>query len=1295
MARPVEGAALLVAGHGTTTARTLGQIGEALLATGAPWQIRRLSDQYDRGTLKHHIDALVAEPVRIAMLVMRGVIADAGGPALVTSSQLRAYPEDAALPLAWIGERLRALRAEQLLVVMAGRPEAAVSANPRAWLDTLATKRREHVIAVAESDDIVDAVLAGVCGDALDPKTGTITMKSLADYLGQRVPQAAVQGSDMSQTLAVPPPLLGLWDVRRSQLAMLGTTRRSQPSSAPDDLTGTVLPGRFRIDALIARGTFGTVYRARQLAVERDVAVKVLHADIDPSSDDGRLFVDEVRAVGRIDHANVVRIHQADITHDGRLFYAMELLDGRDLQQLVGDGAMPKQRALELVVQLLAALGAAHDAHLVHADVKPANAIVVERDGKERLVLVDFGLARLRAPDRAAAESAGGTPAYMAPEQLHEGRVDARSDVFSAALVLVTLLTGWRRPNAHTLLPPLESIEDGELRRVLERALALEPGDRYQSAGELAAALTGTNAPVALAPLPRPFRQLAPVTEGRLYGREADLAVLTDHVLYRRSVVYTAPSGTGKTSLLCAGLVPRLEALGRNVAYVRCRNAASAVAAIDEVATREGDVVLVLDQLETALGDGDVVGKALAANATVVLSVREDHLARLLARALPGTPIVRLPPLDLDGARAAIVGPLAEARLAIEPALLDALLADLQRAAAALAPELGWGDAPAVFPPHLQLACSVLHDALGAGEATLTLDHYKRLGGFEAIVGEHLERVLDIELAGGDDVIARDLFVALVTAAGERAMRSEAELVAIASAKHDSERVLAVLELLRQRGLLVRVRGEAEPSWELVHDSLVPRVLAWIDRRDLARRRAIELVRYHLRRSQPDAPSLLDRSELRELRAHRGAIAELDAEWQKTRARDAWTPARLVERSQQALRRRTLSYAGIVAAALSVSAGAIARDRIEEARRKHEESLSDRDIGRFALELAPIDWDPARLVARPVDSRELPALRWELHYPAEGDPDAPGKPFEARHISRDGAHVEARGGRAFLVIDGRGRGGEHCAPSVVPVTLPGYAQHADEKLVRVTVPTCRASAAGMVKIASGRFIFGGVGEPPSSEAASYAESSHEQWLALRAFAIDRTEVTNAAFGVFAAMSSITGIAAPSYPNSPVHLGDLRAGDHPVTDVTWVEARAYCAWLGKRLPTSQEWQRALRGGERLPDRSINPHPRRNFPWIASTSPTPAKLLDASAPGTAAVGSFPDDRSPDGVLDLAGNAVEWTDSREPDSKDMRIVRGGGALEVESLAKLAEFTAIENPRPVTLRYFDLGMRCAYTED
>ena len=155
-------------------------------------------------------------------------------------------------------------------------------------------------------------------------------------------------------------------------------------------------------------------------------------------------------------------------------------------------------------------------------------------------------------------------------------------------------------------------------------------------------------------------------------------------------------------------------------------------------------------------------------------------------------------------------------------------------------------------------------------------------------------------------------------------MRAESELIAMVG---DAERVTVVLEVLRSRGLLVRVRGDdGEPSWELAHDSLVPRVMAWIDARDLARRRAIELVRYHLRRSRAGAPSLLGREELRELGPHVAAIAELDAEWRRRATGEPWTPSRLVERSRQVLRRRTATpWCGPTARTCSSSAACTRR----------------------------------------------------------------------------------------------------------------------------------------------------------------------------------------------------------------------------------------------------------------------------------------------------------------------------------------------------------------------------------
>ncbi len=1348
-AREVEGAALLIAGHGApgvgafdaSAVHTLGQIGEALLATGSPWHVRRLTatlgDRYaaDRKTIKRSLAALIDDPVRVAVIVLLGEIIEISGElALVTGAEAHEYPEDATLPLAWIRERIGHAKAERMVIAVS----ACGSGTAERWLGALGTQRAHHVVAVdapAHGNPMIDALLAGLCGDALDRATGTVTMASLSAHLASHA--RAIQVSIETETIAQPPPLAGFWDVRQSQLAR----PRPRRADAPEDLTGIVLPGRFRIDKFVARGTFGTVYRARQLAVERDVAIKVLHADIDPASADGKLFVEEIRAVGRIDHTNVVRIYQADITQDGRLFFAMEHLDGQDLQTIGSPARLLKERAVDLVRQLLAGLNSAHEAGLVHADIKPANAIVIpprtsDEDGspsatRERAVLVDFGLARLRPPDRPA-ESAGGTPAYMAPEQLKDGRVDARSDLFSIALVLVWLLTGWRRPNAATLVPPVKDlIEDPRLRDVLLKALDADPAKRFQTARALAAALGGNAEPAPpprvsqeLTPI-RPFRHLAALTEadrGRLHGREADVALITEHALYRRAVVYAAPSGTGKTSVLRAGLLPRLEALGIYAVYVGCRTdfTWSVVKAIAPGATsiadaitkfhdnRGGKLVLVVDQLEAALADPEFVPALLGfdrwpagADVSIVLSIREDWLARLLARTQeiePNLPIVRLPPLSPEGARTAIVAPLNEYRLSIEQALLDALLADLQNAARAIGPEMGWGDEPAVFPPHLQLACSVLHESMEPGATELTLDHYRRLGRFDAIVGEHLDRVIETELDDGRDLIARDVFLALVTSANQRAIRPESELLSIVGAKHGgAANVQPVLEILRSRGLLVRVRGDGEASWELVHDSLVARVLAWIDKKDLARRRAIELIRHHLRRSTKESPSLLGRKELREVRAHEGAVEELDKEWAKRDAPDVgWTPSTLVARSRASLQRMVLTIVSVVVAALSIGGYSFARYRVEASRRAEQERLKTLDLGRFELALEMVEWDDAS------SPRVVPAdvIRWHFHIADETDPGSPGPVFEERWLERGepvrvGSRlvetIEARGGRAFLVVDRQG-----CESSILPLDIPGYTQRERGHRLEIRIPTCKMTRANVRDIPAGPFVFGGFGEPPSAYLRDYeATTPKERTIDLPAYAIDRTEVTNAEFQIFAKMGRWTGILPPRYPAGGTGFQNLHQPRHPVVAVRWQEARAYCRYLGKQLPTNEQWVKALRGGLTI-NGQPNPVPNRNLPWGLPVTPIEASLKTAKTEehgGPGDVGSFPRDVSPYGVLDLLGSVSEWTDSaKDPDEPKMsgfRVTRGANWADTTPEDAI-DYSALENYRDEKQIWYSLGFRC-----
>jgi formylglycine-generating enzyme required for sulfatase activity len=1009
---------------------------------------------------------------------------------------------------------------------------------------------------------------------------------------------------------------------------------------------------------------------------------------------------------------------------------------------MLGERALAPPRAVRLLRQLLDALDAAHRAGLVHADVKPGNAIVVGDGADERLVLVDFGLARLRRLD-AYATSVGGTPAFMAPEQLCAQQVDARSDQFSAALVLVKLLTGWHRQRARELAPPgdvLDAIADPIVRAAVARALAIAPDERFATAAAFAAALVG-ELPV---PPSRPaFRGLAAFTEddrGQLHGRDAELARITELALYRRITVVTAPSGVGKTSLLRAGVVHRLTALTTVVHYASCRS--DDVAALREafavpVAGEQArhPLVILLDQVEAALdGEGVVTRQTRGRSSSValldavvasaqsrdgahaVLCVREDFLARLLDR-LPdrgvGVPTLRVGPLELEGARAAILRPLAERQLAIEPALLDELLADLVAAGRQLGVELGWAVAAPVYPPHLQLACAVLCERLAASETTLAIAHYRGLGGFAAIVGEHLERVLDA-LGPADETIARDVFLALVGATQLRTARSDAEL-ADAVGEDRQPRLAAVLETLQQQGLIVRTRRPGgDRVWELIHDSLVPRVVSWIDRHDLSRRRAIELVRHHLRRTRPDAPSLLSRAELRELDDHADAIAALDAEWRRGRARDAgeprWTPAALVARSRQVSRRSVLAGYGLGLAVVA-GLGAAGTERWQADReRRAEAARRDADLGLASFELTAFDWDAAHLAAVSVPLAALPALTWSLRAPSFDDPDEPGEPLPAERFQRfasatlpDGLiridPIEAPGGAAFLIVSGRGRAGEACASSVIPLRgLPGYARRgAGTQRLAIHIPTCQATRADMIEIPAGPFIFGGVGEPRSDyQVEAHPARAVEHVVETADYWIDRAEVTNAAYAMFSAMHGATGIRHPASIPTPdlAHAGDP---DRPVSSMIWREAKAYCAFLGKHLVTSIEWEKAMRGGVTIAGRP-NPSPRRNFPWGTELRAHMANLAGEPIRGVQPAGRFVDDRSPYGVVDLAGNLSEWVgsaltgeDGRTFFARETyRVIRGGNWSETV-FDNLLVYTPIENTRPGDTRSFTLGMRCA----
>lgn len=267
---------------------------------------------------------------------------------------------------------------------------------------------------------------------------------------------------------------------------------------------GLVIDGRYEIIAYVAGGGYGAVYRARQIGLGRDVALKVVHVFAPPPHIE-RLDR-EARLLAALDHPRVVPIHDGGRLPDGRPFLVEAFIEGATLAQLLRrEGIFVPTRAVALVTQILDGLAAVHALGVVHRDVKPSNVMCVQRDAAEELRLIDFGIARSAGIDNAMESLTAtglliGSPNYMAPEQIMGDPVSPATDLYAAGVVLYELLAG-RPPFAratiiHTLRahldeppPPLPASIPPAISQVIERALAKEPADRFGSAQEMGAAL--------------------------------------------------------------------------------------------------------------------------------------------------------------------------------------------------------------------------------------------------------------------------------------------------------------------------------------------------------------------------------------------------------------------------------------------------------------------------------------------------------------------------------------------------------------------------------------------------------------------------------------------------------------------------------------------------------------------------------------------------------------------------------------------------------------------------------------
>ncbi len=279
--------------------------------------------------------------------------------------------------------------------------------------------------------------------------------------------------------------------------------------------------GRYQILGELGRGAMGTVYRALDPVIDREVAIKTLHSNLPPEvvAEVRERFLREAKAAGRLNHANIVTVFDVG-EQDGVAYMAMELLEGQSLQQMLIDTPrLSHSTVADLVAQIADALDRAQQPGIVHRDVKPAN-VVVSPSGRAKLT--DFGVAYVASSTMTQTGAMIGSPRYMSPEQVLGLPIDPRSDIFSLAVVLYEMLAGnapFARPEDGTVFPlinriatephpPLAGVDPSipaAFEVILGKGLAKKPADRYQRAGEMARDLRKI-----LSVMPRPASQ-APV----------------------------------------------------------------------------------------------------------------------------------------------------------------------------------------------------------------------------------------------------------------------------------------------------------------------------------------------------------------------------------------------------------------------------------------------------------------------------------------------------------------------------------------------------------------------------------------------------------------------------------------------------------------------------------------------------------------------------------------------------------------------------------------------------------------
>lgn len=562
-------------------------------------------------------------------------------------------------------------------------------------------------------------------------------------------------------------------------------------SSAPSRFDLPEQVGRYQLGAVLGIGGFAVVCRAYDEALTADVAIKILDRNCAADPEIRERFIREARLLRRVRSSAVVAVHDVGETADGLPFFVMDLAAGGTLEdrlvQLPGPAGVLDIRTV--VTTLVSGLGALHGAKVVHRDVKPSNILIAldsDRRGEagplvlegERLILGDLGLAKDTSATAYGPTMIGGTPLYQAPEQTELGAlIDERTDVYSATAVIWRMVTGGPPPVPDELPVQLLGAPDG-WRAVLAQGMALRPEERFGSMAEWGTALlevlgesagSPTTVRAAISGVTCPYKGLAAFEADDVslfFGRTRQVEELVTRLQSYSTLVIGGPSGSGKSSLLRAGLLPALGqgALPGSHNWSQCLFSPGPhpmEVLKEHLANLEGPAVIAIDQFEELFTtcesrvEREQFLDALRAftqrsvRSRVVVALRADFYGTCAAHPWLATIIndnqVLVGPMTRSQLRDAIEGPARRVGLRLEDGLVDRILDET-------------GDDGGALP---LLGHALLETWVRRNGSSLTISGYEAAGGAAGAIGRTADELWK-RLTAQERAAVRRIFLRLV-----------------------------------------------------------------------------------------------------------------------------------------------------------------------------------------------------------------------------------------------------------------------------------------------------------------------------------------------------------------------------------------------------------------------------------------------------------------------------------------------------------------------------------------------------